>query len=77
MPIQTRFFSEAVLLIPDNVEQVIEVEELVSLFRHQILDLPKLTPLYKTLKAARLRMVNKVILNYINIEFLVVDIRKK
>ena len=60
-PIQTRFFSGVVPPTPDNVEQVAKVEKFVSLFQHQMLDLPKLTLLYKTLKAARLAMANRVL----------------
>ena len=50
-PIKTRFFSGVIPPTPGNMEQVAEVEELVS-------DLPKLTLLYKTLKAARLAMTD-------------------
>lgn len=49
--------------ISGNVEQVSEVEELVSLFRHQTLEFPKLTLLHKILKAARLAMIDCVVLN--------------
>lgn len=72
-----RFFSGAVPPTPGNVEQVAEVEELVSLFRHQTWDLPKLTLLYKTLKAARLAMADRVVLNRTNTELLAANTRKK
>ena len=69
-PIQTRFFSGAIPPTPGNIEQVTEVEELVSLFRDQTLDSPKLILLHKTLKAARLAMADRVILNRSNMELL-------
>ncbi len=64
MPIQTRFFSGA-------------IEELVSLFRDQTLDSPKLILLHKTLKAARLAMADRVILNRTNTELLAANTQKK
>ncbi len=76
-PIQTRFFSGAVSLRPSNIEQVIKVEELISLFQHQMLDLPKLALLYQTLKVARLVMADRVVLNHINTEFLATNIQKQ
>ncbi len=76
-PIQTRIFSGVVLLIPGNMEQVVELEELITLFWYQILDLPKLILLYKTLKAARLSMANRMLLNYTNTELLTVNTQKK
>ena len=54
-----------------------EVEELVSLFRDQTLDSPKLTLLHKTLKAARLAMADRVVLNRTNTELLAANLRKK
>ena len=74
IPIQTRFNLGVILLIPENVEHVIEIEELILLFRYQTLDSPKLTLLYKILKAARLAMTDRVILNRTNTELLVANI---
>ena len=54
-----------------------KIEELISLFRHQTLDLPKLTLLLKTLKAARLAMADRIVLNCTNTEFLAAKVRKK
>ena len=62
---------------PGNVEQVTQIEELISLIRHQTLDSPKLTFLHKTLKAARLAMADRVILNRINTELLAANTQKK
>ena len=76
-PIQTRFYLGAIPPSPGNVEQVTEIEELISLFRHQTLDLPKLTLLHKSLKAARLAMANRVILNRTNTDLLAANTRKK
>ena len=68
--IQTCFFSGQIPLILGNIEQVSEVEELISLFRHQTLDFPKLTLLHKTLKAAKLAIADRIVLNCINTELL-------
>ena len=76
-PIQMRFFSGVIPPTSENVKQITEVEDLVSLFRHQTLDLPKLTLLHKTLKAARLAMADKVVLNRTNTELLAANTRKK
>ena len=54
-----------------------EVEELISLFRYQTLDSPKLTLLHKTLKAARLAMVDRVVLNCTNTELFAANTRKR
>lgn len=59
------------------MEQVTEIEEFVSLFCHQSLDSSKLTLLDKILKIARLAMVNRFILNHININLLAANTRKK
>lgn len=74
--IQTRFFSRVILPTLGNMEQVAEIEKFISLFQYQTLNLLKLTPLYKTLKVARLVMANKVVLNNININFLAVNTQK-
>ncbi len=76
-PIQTRFFSGAIPTTSGNIEQVTEVEELVLLFWHQTLDSPKLIPLHKTLKEARLAMSDGAILNRINTELLAANTQKK
>lgn len=76
-PIRMRFFSGQIPPTPGNVEQVSEVEELVSLFRHQTLDSPKLTLLHKILKAARIAMANRVVLTRTNTELLAANTRKK
>ena len=46
------------------------MEELISLFCYQTLDFPKLTLLHKNLKAAKLAMVDGIVLNHTNIELL-------
>ncbi len=53
------------------------MEELISLFRHQTLDSPKLTLLHKTLKAARLAMADRIVLNRTNTELLAANTRNK
>lgn len=63
-------FSGQMPQTPGNVEQVSEVEELISPFRHQTLNSPKLTLLHKTLKAARLAMADRTVLNCTNTELL-------
>ncbi len=75
--IQTWFFPGAIPPTPRNIEQVIEVEELVSLFWDQTLDLAKLILLHKTFKEAKLTMANRVILNRTNTELLAANTQKK
>ena len=76
-PIQTRFFSRAIPPTPGNIKKVTKVEVLVSLFRYQTLDSPKFNLLHKTLKAARLAMADRVILNRTNTELLAANTQKK
>ena len=76
-PIQTQFNLIIISPIPGNVKQITTIVELISLFWYQLLDLPKLTLLYKTFKAIRLAMANKMVLNYTNMELLAVNIWKK
>ena len=59
------------------IVQVSEVKEFILLFRHQTLDSSKLTLLQKTLKAARLAMTDRIVLNRTNTELLAVNTRKK
>ena len=73
MPLQTRYFIGQIPLTPANIKKVSEVEELVSLFRNQTLDSPKLTIIHKILKTARRAMAHRVILNRINTELLAVN----
>ena len=75
--LQTRFFSGAIPQTPGNIEQVTEIEELISRFQNQTLDSPKLTLLHKTFKAARLAMADRVVLNRTNTELLAANTRKK
>lgn len=77
IPLQTQYFTDHIVLISANIIKVGKVEKLVSLFRNQTLDLPKLIIFHKILKAARYVMPNRVILNYTNIELLVANIQKK
>ena len=77
MPIQTRFFLGAIPPTLGNIEQVTEVQELISLFRHQTLDSPRPTLLHKTLKAAKLAMADRVVLDRTNTELLAANTRKK
>ena len=76
-PLQTRYFTGRIPSTPANIKEVSEVEELVSLFRNQTLDSPKLTIIHKTLKAARRAMADRVILNRTNTELLAANTRKK
>ncbi len=75
--VRSRFFSTQIPPTPANAKQVKEVEELVSLFRDHTLDFPKLIFLHKTLKAARLAMADRVVLNRTNTELLAANLRKK
>ena len=77
IPIRIRFFSGQIPPTSENVEQVTEVEELVSVFRHQTLDSPKLTVLHKTLKTARLAIADCVILKIVSIRNFWQPIHKK
>lgn len=74
--LQTRFFLVAILQTPGNIEQVTEIEELILLFQNQTLDLPKLTLLHKTFKAAMLAMADRVVLNCTNTELLATNTQK-
>ena len=76
-PIRSRYLASQIPPTPANVQEVPEVEELVSLFRNQTLDSPKLTILHKTLKAARLAMADRVVLNRTNTELLLANTQKK
>ena len=76
-PIQTWFYSGAIPPIPNNVGHVTEIEELISLFHYQTLDSSKLTLLHKILKAARLAMADRVILNRTNTDLLAANTQKK
>ena len=60
-----------------TIKQIMEIEELISLFWHQTLDLPKLTLLHKTFKAAKLAMADKIVLNHIKTEVLAANTQKK
>ena len=71
-----RFLSGQIPPTPGNIKQVLEIEELVLLFRHQTLDSLKLAILHKTLKAARLAMADRFVLSRTNTELLAV-IREK
>ena len=75
--IQAGFYSGVIPTTPGNVEQVTEIEELISSFPHQTLHTPKLTLLHKTLKAAKLAMADRVVLNDTNMDFLAANTRKK
>lgn len=67
------FFLEAISYTLENIKQVIKIEKVISLFWHQILDLFKIIFLYKTFKVTRFIIVDRFILNYIIIEFLIVN----
>ena len=75
--IQAGFYSGVIPPTPENVEQVTKIEELISLFRHHILDMPKHTLLHKTLKSARLAMADRVVLNCNNTDLLAANTQKK
>ena len=76
-PLQTWFFSGAILQKPKNIEQVTEIKELISSFQNLILDLLKLTLLHKTFKVARLTISNRIVLDYTNTKLLATNIQKK
>ncbi len=76
-PVRSQFFSTQLPLTFKNAKKVKEVEELVSFFRDQTLDSPQLTLLHKSLKAARLAMVYRIVLNRTNTELLAANRRKK
>ena len=76
-PLQARYFTGQIPHTPANIKEVIEVEELVSLFRNQTLDSPKLAILHRTLKAARRAMADRVVLNSTNTELFAANTRKK
>ncbi len=71
------FHSRVIPPTPGNIEQVTEIKELISLFRHQTLDSPKLTLLYKTLKATRLAIADRFTLNRANTDILAANTQKK
>ena len=75
--IQTSFYFRAIPTAPGKVEKVTEIEKLISLFPHQTLDSPKLNLLHKTLKAARLAIADRVILNRTNTDLLAANTQKK
>ncbi len=53
------------------------MEELISLFCHQTLDSSKFTFLHKTLEAAKLAMIDRIVLNCTNTELLASNTQKK
>lgn len=57
-----------ILLTLANIQKVSEIEEVVSFFKNQTLNLPKLIIFYKTLKVVRYVINIKVILNHTNTE---------
>ena len=62
---------------PANVDQVSQIDDLISQFRHQTLDTPKLALLSKLIRGAKLAMADRVILNEINAELYEANVRKK
>ena len=75
--IHIRFFSDQISQTPRNIEKIEEIEEFILLFCYQTLDFLKLTLLYKTLKAARLAMTDRVVLNCTNTELFAANTWKK
>lgn len=53
MLLQTQYFINQISPILANIKEVRKVKELVSLFKNQTLDSPKLIIFYKSLKAAK------------------------
>ena len=74
---QTRFISGQISPTPANVKQILEVEELISLFCHQTLDFPEFILLHTTFKAVRLAIANNIVLNCTNTELLAANTQKK
>ena len=74
--IQTQFNLGVIPPKTGNIKQVTEIKELILLFRYQTLDLPKLTLLHKTLKAAKLAMIDRVALNRTNTKLLAANTKK-
>lgn len=64
------------LPISTKIKEVTEVEELVSLFRDQTLYSTKLALLHKNLKAARVAMADRVVLNRTNTELFAANTQK-
>lgn len=74
--LQTRYFTSQIPPIFANIKNVNEIKELVSLFKNQTLDSPKLIIFHKLLKLARYAMVDMVILNHTNTELLTAYMQK-
>ena len=62
---------------PANMAQVSHIDELISQFRHQTLDTPKLELLSKLVRGAKLAMADWVVLNTTNAELHEANVRKK
>lgn len=72
----TRFFLGQILPIPENIEQIKEVDEFILLFCDLTLDSSKFNLLHKTFKATRLTMANCIVFNCTNIELLAANTEK-
>ena len=75
--LQTQNFIGQILFTLTNIKKVNKVKKLMSLFRNKILDLTKLIIIYKTLKAVKYTIANKIILNYTNTELLAANMQNK
>ena len=54
-------------MLGENVyQQVSQIDDFISQFRHQTLDTPKLAMLSKLIREAKLAMTNHIILNETN-----------
>lgn len=63
-----------ILIIPRNINLVINIEKFILLFQNQTLNSFKLILFYETLKIARIVIASKIILSYIDRDLLTVNI---
>lgn len=69
--------SVLVLKTSANVDQVSQIDDFISQFRHQILDTLKLALLSKLIRKAKLVMTDCIILNKTNAKFYKYNLQKK
>ena len=62
---------------PANVDQVSQIDDLISQFHHQTLDTPKMALLSKLIRGAKLAMADRIILNETNTELYEANVQKK
>ena len=67
----------SILQSPANLDQVNQIDKLISQFRNQTLDTPKVVLLFKLVRGARLAMADCTILTKTNTKLYKANIRKK